>query len=1139
MVVTQHIILDTLRLNTTDIVQGKQGDTNSRALNATITQNGRSLEIPEDAVAIFSVERSDGQSQSFACEIKGDHSVQISLPEWVLEIPGRCSCSISISSGTETVSTLSFILNVQPAEWSRNWIIVHVSSMNELAPGTYYIEVGERGYTFVTTAFVPLNGAVAFNRNFTEAATFGNILLSNHECIETGIVITSGKNGTRLDRNGKTVIGSVIEEMERVWGIVHEALVEQTLLADRVEQEEHDMLAAEVLRASAEEAREMAETARIQAENDRVAASKFDPGNGTNSIVQRTADPARSNTANGDQAAGFGSENVITTDAENGFAEGHGNRVEQPNGHSEGDSNKSRGNAAHSEGDHTEANGDGSHSGGIHTVANNDGETAIGRWGKNNRNPDRLFSVGNGTEGSRSNAFEVGGDRGKEYLSLGETTISAKDLAVLEPDRNVIFQSLGNGTCKVTGVKDHNAKKVDIPDVSYDNEEVAEIAPYALLGCNRLEELRIPFADRFLGVLFRATKAEENRTLVPTSLKKVIVGAGETTVPIGYFQNCRSIEQIEFEDGIEKIDASSLLQTSALKSVILPETLQDIDSCPGADFTGYTEWNGGLYLGTRTNPYFVLIKLTEAARSETHFEVHPDCKILYPYSISGHTNLTELILPEGLRKIGNGALIGANQLESVDIPNSVTHLGQNAFEGCTNLRKIVLGKNLQEIGAFCFENIAEDADIFASRCQAPPTLHPAHGIDSSATIWVNDLEGYKREPVWEDLVFQLQQYRFMDHAIGTEYHLHSAQDLIDLAAAVNGGNTFEGKTFFLDADIDLSGLNWTGIGRTSTRPFMGCFDGRGHTISNMNQTLTNPDGNGGLFNYVRTSSNQEVVIKNFRLTGRIEINMTSGSDTYIGSVVSAVDAIESYGSNRLVLKGIWSSVRIETRVVGGRRADVVGGILGYIRRQGEAINVTVDSCIYDGTINNANMVAYCGGIIGHTGNNTAGRNLTVSIRNTVFAGRICLNDIYSEDVAAFVGYIKGNAGTGTVNVIVQDCISTGKITFYTADGRNWSNRYYGIASGEATGYGRGNVSRLYYKTFVVGNTGTEIGVFCDPTNTTTEQSSEKTDFELCSLTPADINGDWTFLGTTVDGHHMPCPTEIAELFGFPEFLQYE
>ena len=254
MVVTQHIILDTLRLNTTDIVQGKQGDTNSRALNATITQNGRSLEIPEDAVAIFSVERSDGQSQSFACEIKGDHSVQISLPEWVLEIPGRCSCSISISSGTETVSTLSFILNVQPAEWSRNWIIVHVSSMNELAPGTYYIEVGERGYTFVTTAFVPLNGAVAFNRNFTEAATFGNILLSNHECIETGIVITSGKNGTRLDRNGKTVMGSVIEEMERVWGIVHEALVEQTLLADRVEQEEHDMLAAEVLRAGRERA---------------------------------------------------------------------------------------------------------------------------------------------------------------------------------------------------------------------------------------------------------------------------------------------------------------------------------------------------------------------------------------------------------------------------------------------------------------------------------------------------------------------------------------------------------------------------------------------------------------------------------------------------------------------------------------------------------------------------------------------------------------------------------------------------------------------------------------------------------------------------------------------------------------------
>ena len=73
--------------------------------------------------------------------------------------------------------------------------------------------------------------------------------------------------------------------------------------------------------------------------------------------------------------------------------------------HSEGKDTLASGKASHAEGQDTVANGKASHAGGIGTIAKEDGQTVIGRYNKDNENA--LFIIGNGTEGSRENAFEV------------------------------------------------------------------------------------------------------------------------------------------------------------------------------------------------------------------------------------------------------------------------------------------------------------------------------------------------------------------------------------------------------------------------------------------------------------------------------------------------------------------------------------------------------------------------------------------------------------------------------------------------------------------------------------------------------------------------------------------------------------
>ena len=64
-----------------------------------------------------------------------------------------------------------------------------------------------------------------------------------------------------------------------------------------------------------------------------------------------------------------------------------------------------------------------------------------------------------------------------------------------------------------------------------------------------------------------------------------------------------------------------------------------------------------------------------------------------------------------------------------------------------------------------------------------------------------------------------------DDASLREYHITSVQDLLDFG---HSNLDFQGKTVYLDADLDMTGVEW------NPRDFYGCFDGQYHTLENLN-----------------------------------------------------------------------------------------------------------------------------------------------------------------------------------------------------------------------------------------------------------------------------------------------------------------
>ena len=59
-----------------------------------------------------------------------------------------------------------------------------------------------------------------------------------------------------------------------------------------------------------------------------------------------------------------------------------------------------------------------------------------------------------------------------------------------------------------------------------------------------------------------------------------------------------------------------------------------------------------------------------------------------PYTFSGCSELSSIVIPDGVTSIQSGAFFNCTKLTSITIPGSVTSIGSNVFDGCTSLNDI-------------------------------------------------------------------------------------------------------------------------------------------------------------------------------------------------------------------------------------------------------------------------------------------------------------------------------------------------------------------------------------------------------------------------------------------------------------------
>ena len=259
---------------------------------------------------------------------------------------------------------------------------------------------------------------------------------------------------------------------------------------------------------------------------------------------------------------------------------------------------------------------------------------------------------------------------------------------------------------------------------------------------------------------------------------------------------------------------------------------------------------------------------------------------------------------------------------------------------------------------------------------------------------------------------------YVGHETDTEYHITTAEQLAGIAKLVNEGTvTFEGKTVYLDNDLDLAGIEWISIGTgrgglNDDKPycFCGTFDGQGHVISNLysrdSLLVANEDNERNLY---RTGLFGNVNGGEIRNLGVLDADVSIDSN----DVSAAGEAILVDFLVNGKITNCWTTGRIAS---GSYLEKNIGGIVGVTLRK-----CTISGCYSTATLtgNFANSGGYynpnlylppetIGGIVGTRFDG----NLTVT--DCWFGGKIVVNSILAA-VGGIVGYTDDQLGSGTVN----------------------------------------------------------------------------------------------------------------------------
>lgn len=203
---------------------------------------------------------------------------------------------------------------------------------------------------------------------------------------------------------------------------------------------------------------------------------------------------------------------------------------------------------------------------------------------------------------------------------------------------------------------------------------VKEIGEYAFYACTFVN---VTIENGVESINFNSCSTEQNTLTIPGSIK--VLGRLELA----------GVEKFVLEEGVEEI-------TKPIHaSVSLPSTIKKAhkNNRYSTDGINITEYEGAIYFGDASNPYYVLLGTHDT--SMTTLVVHPDTKVIADEAFT-NVRLTSVQLNEGLKYIGKYAFANTRIEGNLVLPSTVKGIYYRAFVQIGGTFSLTLNDGIEE-----------------------------------------------------------------------------------------------------------------------------------------------------------------------------------------------------------------------------------------------------------------------------------------------------------------------------------------------------------------------------------------------------------------------------------------------------------
>ncbi len=266
---------------------------------------------------------------------------------------------------------------------------------------------------------------------------------------------------------------------------------------------------------------------------------------------------------------------------------------------------------------------------------------------------------------------------------------------------------------------------------------VSSIGTNAFDGCTSLGSFEVSSTnDHYVvesGVLFQNKmsvlikypegKKDETSYKIPTTVERI----GEHA-----FFNCKSLTMIIIQEKVQTIDGSAFEGCTELTELTVSANIDCVGSIDSPIFAGCLNIHKVIFVGTgewynytSSNYMFTPWQLSKEALDTviissgttsigyrafnnctelTEIDIPDSVKKIEDYAFENCSSLESLSFGDSLEMIGTGAFSNCDKVESLTIPSKVKKIGDLAFRDCQALTELNLNDSLNTIGDEAFES---------------------------------------------------------------------------------------------------------------------------------------------------------------------------------------------------------------------------------------------------------------------------------------------------------------------------------------------------------------------------------------------------------------------------------------------------